>query len=45
MSTDKNNKHKGKGKKTKYYGLYIIFGVAIIMILYYLIFVSGIIAS
>lgn len=45
--TDKNkdNKRKSSKKNRKHVGLYIIFGVALVMILYYLVFINGVIAS
>ena len=38
MSNNKNNVEREGKKKRKFIGLYIIFGVALVMIIFYLIF-------
>ncbi len=45
MNNKKNRKKQNKGKKRKYTGLYIMFIVAIFMLLFYVVFVNGIMAS
>jgi hypothetical protein len=45
MESNNDEKGSNKNKKRKFIGWYIIFGVAIFMILYYLVFINGIIAK
>ena len=45
MNNKKNRKKQNKGKKIKYTGFYIMFIVAIFMLLFYVVFVNGIMAS
>jgi len=45
MDKNKKKSKQSNSKKRKYIGLYIIFGVALVMILYYLVFINGIVAQ